>query len=152
MKTKHRIALIVALALMVMGFGAAAPLNMRTANAGLAPVDSLTDTGGPTPVLSTLADSRAITQTTRLTWPRSVVNYSLHDIQFVAVYSGSNPITLTAQYSNDGTNWIQGGTIAANTSGPGDMTRVVNYGALASVVISVTNSNRVTVTVKALSR
>jgi hypothetical protein len=83
-------------------------------------------------------------------------DYGILDLQYLVQGSdGTNAWLLKLQHSNDGTNWVDGATIAsgiAATAGVSDMTRTHNYGGFTRVFFDTTNSVAFTVTVNAIAR
>lgn len=73
------------------------------------------------------------------------------DLQYVVDQTDVNTVTAKLQFSNDGTNWIDGATFAtANAADANVMQQYNVFGALARVNLAATNTNPVTVTVIAV--
>jgi hypothetical protein len=80
--------------------------------------------------------------------------YEYVDVQHV-IDQGTdvNTVTLTIQFSNDGTNWVNGPALATdNAADATDITRVPLFGRYARINENVTNTNTLTVTVIGLAK
>lgn len=75
------------------------------------------------------------------------------DIQYVIDQGTVNTTTLTIQYSNDGTNWVNGVALVTNSVADGsDITRVPMFGRYARINQNLTNSNAITITLTGLAK
>jgi hypothetical protein len=156
MKRISVVAVIVALVL-VMGLLA----TLRTENLQAAPA------AAPTPVSVTYAPSGEATldflrvptaytadfNTSALT----ILPFQATDIQYTidqtAVSSVVNTTTLTLQFSNDNSNWVDGPAIAsANTADASVMQQYAVFGRYARMKVDLSNANPITISVVAVGK
>ena len=80
--------------------------------------------------------------------------YDSLDVQYVIDQGTStNTITINAQWSNDNSNWSDGPAIVSDNSADADgMVQIANMGRYTRMYYNVTNTNTVTVTVKAIAK
>jgi hypothetical protein len=81
--------------------------------------------------------------------------YDSLDVQFVIDQNdaATNTITINAQWSNDNSNWSDGPAIvSANAADADGMVQVANMGRYTRMYYNLTNTNTVTVTVKAIAK
>lgn len=82
-----------------------------------------------------------------------LMQYELLDVQWVIDHGTTNTTTLKIQWSNDATNWSDGPTLVSASAADGDgMVQVTNLGRYTRVYADVTNSETVTITVKAVAK
>jgi hypothetical protein len=82
-----------------------------------------------------------------------LMRYELLDVQWVIDHGTTNTTTLKIQYSNDDTNWSDRPTLVSASAADGDgMVQVTNLGRYTRVYADVTNSETVTITVKAVAK
>jgi len=80
-----------------------------------------------------------------------ILNYSKADIQWLVdqtvVAGAANTTTVKLQFSNNGTNWIDGiNAVATNSADAGDMQQFAVFGRYVRLYADVTNSNPITLT------
>lgn len=83
---------------------------------------------------------------------QNIQNHQVADLQWLldqTLVSGAmNTTTLKLQFSNDGSNWIDGATfVTNNVADAGDMQQYAIFGRYARVYADVSNTNPLTVTV-----
>lgn len=82
---------------------------------------------------------------------QNIQNHQVADLQWVidqTLLTTMNTTTLKLQFSNDGSNWIDGATfVTANVADAGDMQQYAIFGRYARVYADVSNTNPLTVTV-----
>lgn len=116
----------------------------------------------PTPVANILAaddvfwfrfqPTTVITSDTATT-SIDVMKYNSLDVSHTIDQGTVNTTTLTIQYSNDGTNWVNGVALAtSNAADATDITRVPVFGRYMRINQDVTNSNSITITLLAVAR
>ncbi len=83
-----------------------------------------------------------------------ISTYSWADFEYITDQgTATNTITLTVQFSNDKSNWVNGPNLLANSStDASDLTRLPTFGQYMRVSADVANTNSVTVTLSALAR
>lgn len=82
-----------------------------------------------------------------------LAGYSMLDIQTIADVGTVNTTTLKLQFSNDGTNWVDGVNINANiTADVNTLAQYLNFGRYTRVYATLTNSNPITLTVIAVAK
>ena len=117
----------------------------------------------PTPVANIPSDSGASTITfqpaTALTADTNTrSSLDLKDFEYVDVsytidHGTTNTTTLTIQYSNDGSNWINGVALVSNSAADGsDITRVPMFGRYMRINQDVTNANAITITLLGVAK
>lgn len=95
-----------------------------------------------------LWNAKVITEDTA-TGAMDILNYSKADIQWLVdqtvVAGAANTTTVKLQFSNNGTNWIDGmNAVATNSADAGDMQQFAVFGRYVRLYADVTNSNPVT--------
>lgn len=111
----------------------------------------------PTPVANLPGDSSAtvinfqpaltITSDTNTRSSLDLANFEYVDISYTTDHDTANPITMTVQYSNDGTNWVDGlALVSDNGADATDITRVPIFGRYVRIKQDVENSNDIGVT------
>ena len=95
-----------------------------------------------------LWQAKVITEDTA-TGAMDILNYSKADIQWLVdqtvVAGAANTTTVKLQFSNNGTNWIDGiNAVATNSADAGDMQQFAVFGRYVRLYADVTNSNPVT--------
>lgn len=119
----------------------------------------LADTGPGVPDSGTIASgpatytwfaTRALTSSTTTTYtlqPSRVIPYYSADVFVTGVVSGSNAFTVTAQYSNDNSNWVDATyTYLANTSSTSVVTGTAGLTATTSTAQAIaTNTYQVVI-------
>jgi hypothetical protein len=79
--------------------------------------------------------------------------YPVIDYQWVIDQGTTNTTTLTIQWSNDNTNWSDGPALVSNNASDADgMVQAANMGRYTRVSADVTNTNDITITVKAVAK
>jgi hypothetical protein len=83
---------------------------------------------------------------------QNVEDHAKTDIQWItdqtAVAGAPNTTTLTLQYSNDGTNWVNGpAVVSSSATDANDMSQLSLFGRYARINADVANANPVTLTV-----
>lgn len=140
---------VLLLALLVLSIGGgpqanAAPMAAPTPVAG-------TYTGGTLARAVTLYSGVIATSTAVNGSGVSILTGDRVDLQYVIDQTAVNTVTAKLQFSNNGTNWVDGATFAtANAADANDMQQYNVFGALARVNVAATNTNPVTVTVIAV--
>lgn len=98
------------------------------------------------PPIQFFANNTVLTQTTN---SDSFVlgEAELLDIHYSIDQTDVNTMTITLQFSNDGTNWVNGlPVLSANTADTADLRQFQNFGYRTRVNVALTNSNPVTFT------
>lgn len=119
----------------------------------------------PTPIANFVMPTKSAAvfpfqEATRLTGDTNtsaveVMNLSALDISYTTVHTAAevNTTTLTVQYSNDGTNWVNGVALAtSNAAATTDISRVPVFGRWMRINQDTTNAFAVTVTLLAVGR
>ncbi len=84
---------------------------------------------------------------------REVLEYDFLDVQYVINHGTVNTTTLTVQYSNDGSNWVNGvALVSASVADGSSITRVPVFGRYMRVDENVATSSPITITVNAVGR
>jgi hypothetical protein len=82
-----------------------------------------------------------------------VLRFDSLDVQYVIDHGTTNTTTLTIQYSNDGSNWVNGVALVTDSAVDGsDITRVPVFGRYMRVNQNVSTPDMVTITVNAVGR
>jgi ABC-type transport system substrate-binding protein len=82
-----------------------------------------------------------------------VAAYSVIDALYVIDQTAVNTVTLTAQWSIDGSTLVSGvNLVASNAADASDMTQLQVFGRYFCVLADVTNTDNVTVTVQAIAK
>lgn len=116
----------------------------------------------PTPVANILTADKtaffrfqpatALTANTN-TSGKYVQQFNSLDVQYIIDHGTTNTTTLTIQYSNDNTNWVDGLALVTSSAADGtSISRVPLFGAYTRVKQVVTNSNPITITLLAVAR
>jgi hypothetical protein len=147
------------LSLLVMGLVVVALLMLGSMSGGPAkaappaaptPVTGLADTKGGVPFR--FQPATALTADTA-TGAVEVMGFDALDVQYVIDQGTVNTVTLTIQYSNDGSNWVNGpALVSSNAADAGDLTRFPVFGRFARINQDVANTNPLTVTLLAVGR
>ena len=75
------------------------------------------------------------------------------DLQYIIDQGTTNTTTLTIQWSNDGSNWVNGPALVSNNAADAsDITRIPAFGRFARINQDVTNSNPITITLLGLAK
>lgn len=152
MKTK--LFTLAAVALLLTGMLLSA-LNMpATAAPPIAPTPVSAGRSGELPVVATLMDGQVLTDDARGGCLYTAM-YEKADVQYVVDQSGTNTVTLMMQHTNDtpgaaGTQYADGPTVASGATDEVGMQQVNVYGAWSCIYADVTNTDTLTITVKAL--
>lgn len=88
---------------------------------------------------------------------QGIIDANKVDLQWVVdqtlVAGAANTTTLKLQFSNDGTNWIDGATVlSANAADANDMQQHLLFGRYARIYADVTNTNPLTLTVLGVAK
>lgn len=82
-----------------------------------------------------------------------VMGLSAVDVQYVIDHGTVNTTTLTVQYSNDNSNWVNGVALVSDSAADGtDITRVPVFGRYMRVNQNVTGTDAITITLTAVGR
>jgi len=111
----------------------------------------------PTPVANLPGDSgasvvnfqpaTALTSDTNTRSSLDLKDFEYVDLSYTIDHGTVNTTTLTVQYSNDGSNWVNGVALVSNSAADGsDITRIPMFGRYMRVNQDVTNSNAITIT------
>lgn len=153
MKTKIMVGLCIALLLLT---GLVGLSNIGPANAAPlgAPTPVAVQTTGHQPALATLFDTQVITQDTRGGCTQSS-NFERADVQYKFDQTAVNTATLYLQFTNDtpgsAASYTNGvAVVSANAADATSLQQMQVFGAWTCAYLDVTNSNPVTLTVKAL--
>lgn len=144
-------------ALLMFGILVAMPADNISAAPAAAPTPiSVTYSATPGKVLEFLRVPVSYTADFN-TSPLTVMDFEAVDLQYVidqtAVASVVNTTTLKLQFSNDGTNWVDGATIvSANTADANTLSQLAVFGRLARVNVDVSNTNPITISVIAVGK
>ncbi len=153
MKSKQ-ILTVVVLGLALLGVGLIAPASHAPAIA--APPAAPTSVTGLVEStqrnLFTPMTARRLTASTN-TDAMEISSFGWADFEYTVDISDTQAITVTAQYSNDKTNWVNGPNIAANVTADGsDLTRLPLFGNYMRLAATLETTAPVTVTLSALAR
>jgi len=94
-------------------------------------------------------------QTSVNTSGRLVGNYEYVDVQYIAAQDAGNALTITIQYSNDNSNWVDGAVLAnfaSTTADRTDITRFPLFGRYVRFAQTINNANPVTITILGLAK
>lgn len=116
----------------------------------------------PTPVANTIAgeDGRffnlqaatALAADTN-TGGVEVLPFDALDVQYVIDHGTANTTTLTVQYSNDNSNWVNGVALVTGSTADGsDITRVPVFGRYMRVNQNLSTTDTITITLNAVGR
>ena len=85
---------------------------------------------------------------------KQLVRYEYQDVQWVIDQDDTvNTATLTIQWSNDNSNWSDGpALVSANTTDADGMVQVANLGRYTRLALTLTGTDTLTVTVKAVAK
>lgn len=157
---KNNVPLVVVLALVILVLFAVSfmfigggPQDVQAA-APTPVADFLVPAGQPTTIsFQTITVLTADTNTTGV----EVMRLGAVDLQYIidqtAVSSEMNTTTLTIQYSNDNSNWVDGLALAsANAADGTSISRVPVFGRYMRVKQDVSNTNPITITLTAVGR
>ena len=88
------------------------------------------------------------------TTPVEISSFAWADFEYVVDQGTStNTTTVTVQYSNDKSNWIDGpALVSSNSADASDMTRLPLFGQYMRINVNVANTNTVTWSLSALAR
>jgi hypothetical protein len=114
------------------------------------PVANILDTDQANPFyFQTLTGVTADTNTEAI----EVLVFDSLDIQHVIDHNTVNTTTLTVQYSNDNSNWVNGVALVTDSAADGtDITRVPVFGRYMRINQNVTSSNYISITLLAVGR
>lgn len=145
--------------LFLVAAGTVLGLSLTVASAAVGPAgvgNAAMPSQSASPKLIQFSSGQRVTNDVGSTFSAQLKDYGVLDLQYyVSAGDGSNAWLLKLQHSNDGTNWVDGATIAsslATTGGTTDMTRTHNYAAFTRVFFDTTNTTAFTVTVNAVAR
>ena len=157
MNRKMPVVALLVTALLLIGILVAMPADNLSAAPAAAPTPiSVTYSATPGKVLEFLRVPVSYTADFN-TSPLTVMDFEAVDLQYVidqtAVASVVNTTTLKLQFSNDGTNWVDGATIvSANTADANALSQLAVFGRLARVNVDVSNTNPITISVIAVGK
>lgn len=153
MNRRLPIAALLVTALLMIGILVAMPTDNLSAAPAAAPTPiSVTYSATPGKVLEFLRVPTAYTADFN-TSPLTVLDFEAVDLQYVIDQTTTNTTTLKLQFSNDGTNWVDGATVAsANAADANVMAQHAVFGRLARINVDVTNSNPITISVIAVGK
>lgn len=108
--------------------------------------------GGVQPAAFPFQAATAITADTN-TAAVEVLRLGAVDVQYVIDHGTVNSTTLTVQYSNDNTNWVNGVALVTDSQADGtDITRVPVFGRWMRINQNVTGADTITITLLAVGR
>lgn len=82
-----------------------------------------------------------------------VLPFDALDVQYVIDHGTANTTTLTVQYSNDNSNWVNGvALVSASAADGSDITRVPVFGRYMRVNQNVSTTDTITITLNAVGR
>ena len=152
MKTNMRVIVAAALGLLLL-VGAAIPVVTQPA-----PVQALS----VTPVANLVtSNARQLFQPMTVkgitadynTEAMEISSFSWADVEYTVDQATVNTTTVTIQYSNDKSNWVNGDAIVTdNAADATDMTRIPLFGQYMRFNVNVAGSDRITWTISALAR
>ena len=137
---------LVLVAALIFSMSSVAPDTAMAAPAPAPTPVSATDSGGNNAVV-TFWSGEALTATGASS-VQNVMDFERVDLQ-TTIDQGTTPntVTLKLQFSNDGTNWIDGATVVtANVADAGAMQQYALFGRYARLYATAGNSESVTVT------
>ena len=137
---------LVLVAALIFSMSSVAPDTAMAAPAPAPTPVSATDSGGNNAVV-TFWSGEALTATGASSI-QNVMDFERVDLQ-TTIDQGTTPntVTLKLQFSNDGTNWIDGATVvSANVADAGAMQQYALFGRYARLYATAGNSESVTVT------
>ena len=137
---------LVLMAALIFSMSAGTPDTAMAAPAPAPTPVSATDSGGNNAVV-TFWSGEALTATGASS-VQNVMDFERVDLQ-TTIDQGTTPntVTLKLQFSNDGTNWIDGATVVtANVADAGAMQQYALFGRYARLYATAGNSESVTVT------
>ena len=137
---------LVLVAALIFSMSSVAPDTAMAAPAPAPTPVSATDSGGNNAVV-TFWSGEALTATGASS-VQNVMDFERVDLQ-TTIDQGTTPntVTLKLQFSNDGTNWIDGATVvSANVADAGAMQQYALFGRYARLYATAGNSESVTVT------
>lgn len=128
----------------IAGIGQAAPVAAPT------PIANLVNSGDALNV--TFQSATAIAADTN-TGGQQLPTYEWVDIQYVIDHGTVNTTTITAQFSNDNSNWVNGPAIVTDSAADGsDITRIPIFGRYMRFNQNVANTNTITITLIGLAK
>ena len=137
---------LVLVAALIFSMSSVSPDTAMAAPAPAPTPVSATDSGGNNAVV-TFWSGEALTATGASS-VQNVIDFERVDLQ-TTIDQGTTPntVTLKLQFSNDGTNWIDGATVvSANVADAGAMQQYALFGRYARLYATAGNSESVTVT------
>ena len=137
---------LVLVAALIFSMSSVSPDTAMAAPAPAPTPVSATDSGGNNAVV-TFWSGEALTATGASS-VQNVMDFERVDLQ-TTIDQGTTPntVTLKLQFSNDGTNWIDGATVvSANVADAGSMQQYALFGRYARLYATAGNSESVTVT------
>lgn len=146
-KAKYPVIVVVMTLVLMVAFIATLGGNGASAAPSLIPTPVSVSSRGTSLAKDVMLYDASVMTTAVASNAQGVAEHEIIDLQWLIDQTDVNTATIKLQFSNDGTNWVDGATaVSSNAADAGDMQQFALFGKFVRAHTTLANTNPVTIT------